>query len=543
MKKNVVLVFIVLLVACTGRGDFDLDKVMQRRPDASRLIFDYVGLMTDVQESTTRYLENIRNRYQIEMLIVTLPGLDQRFTVNQAAAELFSNWKIGRSYQSRGILLLLVDDVKAVKLEVGFELEDVFTDKFTGHAEDMQLQPHYRAGDLEIGLIALMEELEARAQVKFNGRYTRADIDDMDARYFSQGAGARSELEHYPQQVAFSGSVNRDYPAGQTPREAWQTMIRRWQDKTRDPYLEVFTPLTRLAYRDFTNMPDARYQEEYRTYADKSYTILEDGDYAVVYFGKKKGWDNAPFLLCRTPEGWQFDIVYQRRFVRMGPSPDWGVEFSEHPYMGLLMESFQFQGQDMPLEGDDLYTVGRDALLANEILDYEKRYASNPGDFETALGLGRRYTLVSMSRKGIKVLKKAQAIDPADPRPYKYLAIGHVNAHYQYAAALEALKNYVQREPDDPFAYNFMGYIYYRKKQYAEAADAFEKAIALNPGDCYADFYLAYTYAWLYDRALKLDPRRKIYKKRFHRHVARTRACAARHPLRVAKLNKWLAKD
>jgi tetratricopeptide (TPR) repeat protein len=543
MKKCFFLIWIALLAACSGKGDFDLDKVMQRRPDDSRLIFDYVGLMTEVQESTTRYLENIRDRYHIEMLIVALPGLEQRYTVNQAAAELFSNWKIGRSYQSRGILLLLVDDAKAVKLEVGFELEDVFTDMFTGHAEDMQLQPHYRAGDLEIGLVALMEELEARAQVKFNGRYTRADIADLDARYFSQGAGARSELEHYPQRVEFSGSVNRDYPAGQTPRQAWQTMIRRWQDKTRDPFLGVFTPLTRLAYRDFTNMPDARYQEEFRTYADKSYTILEDGDYAVVYFGKKKGWDNAPFLLCRTQEGWQFDIVYQRRFVRMGQAPDWGVEFSEHPYMGLLMESFQFRGQDIPLAGDDLYTVERDTLLANEILDYEERYASNPGDFETALALGRRYTLVSMSRKGIKVLKKAQAIHPEDPRPYKYLAIGHVNAHYQYAAALEALKDYVERKPDDPFAYNFMGYIYYRKNQYAKAADAFEKAIALNPDDCcYADFYLAYTYAWLYDRAPRLDPRRKIYKNRFHRHVARTRSCAAHHPLRVAKLNQWLAK-
>jgi tetratricopeptide (TPR) repeat protein len=543
MRKSFVIMCVAVLAACTGGGDFDLDKVMHRRPDKSRLIFDYVGLMADVEASTTRYLENIRDRYQIEILVAVLPGLAQRYTVNQAAVEIFSNWEIGKSHQGRGILLLLVEDVKAVKLEVGFELEDIFTDMFTGHAEDIQLQPHYRAGDLEIGLIALMEELEARAQVKFNGRYTQADIADMDARYLSQGAGARSELERYPQQVEFSGSVNRNYPAGETPRQAWQTMIRRWRDKERDPFLEVFTPLTRLAYRDFTNLPDAQYEKEFRTYAEKRYTILKDGDYAAVYFGKKQGWDNAPFLLCRTKEGWQFDIVHQRRFVRMGQAPHWGVEFSEHPHMGLLMETFQFRGQDIPLEGDDLYAIERDALLANEILDYEDRYASNPGHFETALGLGRRYTLVSMSRKGIKVLKKAQAIDPEDPRPYKYLAIGHVNAHYQYDAALEALKDYFERVPDDPFGNNFMGYIYYRKKQYAKAADAFEKAIALNSDNCYADFYLSYVYAWLYDRAPKLDPRRKVYKNRFHHHVARTRSYASHHPLRVAKLNKWLAKD
>jgi tetratricopeptide (TPR) repeat protein len=542
MKNIFLFTGIVLLFACSGGGDFDLDTVMRQRPDKSKLIFDYVGLMADLEESTTRYLENIRNRYHVEIVIVALPGLRRQFTVNQAAAELFSNWEIGKSYQSQGILLLLVDDVKAVKLEVGFELEDVFTDMFTGYVEYKQLQPHYRAGDLEIGLIALVEELESRAQIKLKGRYTRADINAMDARYLSQGAGARLELENASPQAEFFGSVNRNYPAGKTPREAWQTIIRQWRDKVRDPYLGVYTPVTRLVYRDFANLPDAHFEKEYRTYADKKYTILQDGDFAVIYFGKKRGWDNAPFLLCQTDEGWQFDLVHQRRFVRMGPAPDWGVEFSEHPHMGLLMETFQFQGQDIPLQGDDLYTIARDTVLANQILDYEKRYESNPDDFDTALSLGRLYTLVSMSRKGIKVLIKARQIDPDDPRPYKYLAIGHVNAHYQYDTALQALKNYLEREPDDPFGYNFMGYIYYRKKQYSKAANAFEQAIALEPDNCYAEFYLTYTYAWLYDKALKLDPRRKTYKNRFRDHAARTRSYADRHPLRVAKLNSWLAK-
>ena len=70
----------------------------------------------------------------------------------------------------------MVDDVKEVKLEVGFELEDVFTDLLTGHIENRQLTPHYSAGQLEIGLIAVLEELEARAQVKFKGDYTREEI-------------------------------------------------------------------------------------------------------------------------------------------------------------------------------------------------------------------------------------------------------------------------------------------------------------------------------------------------------------------------------
>jgi tetratricopeptide (TPR) repeat protein len=542
MKKRLFILIAALMAACTQESKLDLENAMNRRPDQENVIFDYVGLMEDVTESTTRYLENIRDRYQIEILVAALPSLENQYTVNQAAVEIFSNWKIGKDYQSRGILLLLVDDVKAVKLEVGFELEDVFTDMFTGFIEDRQLQPRYSADELEIGLIAVMEELEARAQTKFKGGYTLAHIQAMDARYLSQGAGARRNLTDYRAPIEFSGTVNRDYPAGRTPKEAWLTMIQRWRDKTRDPYLEIFTPLARIAYRDHTNMPDSHFEKEYRAYKNKNYRIRADGDYAVVYFGKKKGWDNAPFLLCRTREGWQFDLVHQRRFIRMGPAPAWGVEFSEHPHMGLLMDTFQFRGQDIPLEGDDLYTTDRETDLANRILVGEIQYKANPNDFDTALRLGRLYTIVSMSRKAIKVLKKARKLNADDPRPHKYLAICHVNAHYQYDAALKALKDYLKREPGDAFGYNFAGYIHYHKKAYAKAADAFEKTLSLDPDSCYAHFYLTCTYARLYDQALKLDPQRNTYKERYHHHRERTLSYQ-QHPLRVRQLNKWLSKS
>ncbi len=541
IKMRIFIVVVLAgLLACSGEHPFDLEKIIKQRPDDDRRIFDYVGLMQDVTESTDLYLSTIRDRYHIEILIAAVPSLQEKYSVNQAAAKLFSNWDIGRDNQGRGILLLLVDDTKEVKLEVGLELEDVFTDMFTGYIEDLQLQPRFAAGELEIGLIAVMEELEARSQVKYRGGYTPADIDRLDTEYLSQGAGARRDLDEDFQQVQFSGAVNNDYPAGQTPDEAWKTMIRRWQEKVRDPYVGVITPLARLTYRDFTNMPDSRFEKEFRTYANKSYEIRREGDYAVVWFGRKKGWDNSPFLLCRTSEGWQFDLVHQRRFIRMGPAPEWGVEFSEHPHMGLLMDAFQYKGQDIPLEGDDLYTIGRDVELANRILKKEASYQANPEDFDALITLGRLYTIVSMSRKGIALLKKARAENPDDPRPYKYLAIAHVNAHYQYDTALNMLEEYLKRAPGDAFGYNFMGYICYRKKEYKEAADAFERALALKPDNCYAHFYLAYTYAWLYSESLKLDPRRDTYKNRFYHHRDRTRTYQDSHPLRVMNLNQWL---
>lgn len=224
----------------------------------------------------------------------------------------------------------------------------------------------------------------------------------------------------------------------------------------------------------------------------------------------------------------------------MGSASDWGVEFFEHPHMGLLMDSFSFGGQDIPLAGDDLYTIDRDAELAEALLKQEVLQKATPDAFDPALALGRLYTLTAMSRKAISMLKTAQRLDPEDPRPYKYLAVANVDAYYQYDAALEALDAYIEKMPGDIFGHNFKGYILYRKGEDAHAADALETALSLESDNCYAHYYLAYVYARRYDDASRLDPRRNTFLERHQSHVAETRSFRDNHPLRVEKLNRWL---
>jgi hypothetical protein len=542
-STGTILGFVVLLLLahCSGERGYDVDRLIGRRPATDRMVFDYTGAMADVQPSVEAHLQNIRDRYKIEILVVLLPSLEEKYALSGAAVDLFSNWEIGKQMGGRGLLMLMVDDTKSVKLEVGYELEDVFTDLFTGHIEDVQLQPNYAADRLDIGMVALLEEVEARAQLKYQGRYSRASVAQLDARYLSQGAGARHVLEKPAVEEGFRGEIDGDYPAGDTPAEAWQTMIRHWKERARDPDLGVYTAVTRLTYRDYTRMPDVRFDEDYRRYVDRPYEVRQEGDFAVIYFGKKTGWDNSPFFFCRTREGWQFDIVHQRRFVRMGPAPKWGVEFSEHPYMGLLMDTFYYNGQDIPIAGEDLYTVDRDAAWADRILAAEALYGSDRRDMAAAFELGRLYTLVSMSRKAIPLLQSVQRHAPGDARPYKYLAIAYVNAFYQYDKALKALERYVELAPQDIFGLLFRGYIHYRKKAYDRAAVDLEAALLIDPDSCYAHFYLACAYAGRYRKAARLDPRRSGYEERFREHRDRTRGYEAAHPIRVAWLDRFFS--
>ncbi|MGD8494195.1 MAG: TPM domain-containing protein, partial [Desulfobacterales bacterium] len=186
-----VAIIAAVMVACGFFEDkpFNLDRVIGSRPERGAYIYDFAGILEDSRDYTQGYLEMINKTYLIEALIVSVPSLGQGRTIEDLALEMFSNWQIGKKNDDRGILLLLTAKEKQVKLEISLELEDVFTDAFSGYAEDMQIKPHFLGGQLEIGLVALMEEMENRAHIKHQGDYTRGQIAQLDRQYLSQGAG------------------------------------------------------------------------------------------------------------------------------------------------------------------------------------------------------------------------------------------------------------------------------------------------------------------------------------------------------------------
>ena len=277
LRSTIVKIILVLALAGMVYSGFLLrgSQVTSRSLPDSRpsgrntYIFDYAHILDDITESTGSQLALIKKDYAIEALIVTLASLPPAQSIESLAAEIFSNWEIGKTTGGRGLLILLADTEKLLKIEVSYELEDVFTDIFCGYIEDKQLKAYFLSDQVDIGLIALMEEIEQRSQIKHQADYTKSRIEQLDNELLSGGAGAGRQLTDYREEDV--SAAGRNYPAGRTPEEAWQTLIRSWEHKVRDPQLGVYTAITRLAYRDFKNLPDSRYEEDVRTYKNKHY--------------------------------------------------------------------------------------------------------------------------------------------------------------------------------------------------------------------------------------------------------------------------------
>ena len=543
--RKSILIMVLLVLAAVAIGYLGLslrnsqlnrqNSLLKRPTGENSYIYDRANILEDIKASTERHLEIFKKDYAIEGVIITLPALPQIHTIESLAAELFSSWQIGKSTGGRGILLLIVDKEKFIKLEVAYELEDVFTDIFCGYIEDKQLKAYFLSDQVDIGLVAVLEEIEQRAQIKHQANYTVAEIDQMDRELLSGGAGAKRQLTAYQKETI--SLVGKNYPAGSTPEAAWETLMKSWENKVRDPNLGVYTEITKLAYREFQNLPDSRYEEDVLTYINKPYEVIQNDTYAVIFFGKKKGWENAPFLFCRTAEGWKFDIVHQRKYVRMGKAPRWGIERSDHPYVELLSRCPYWMNQDVPLEGADIYRIEDDRTLAQKIRSLEQAFENDSQDFQTVMQLGRLYTITSLSpKKRITFLKKAKQLNPVSAQPYKYLGIVYLDGFYQFESAIKELTAYVKHRPDDVFGHNFLGHLYYGTKKYHAAIRELKQAVQLRPDNCYAYAKLSRAYASLYMKISKIDPRRISYRNKAIEMFEKASATDTPNPQRI----KWL---
>lgn len=512
---------------------------LEARPQSDQYIFDYGGALRHYEEGTQRYLERLASRFHIESLIVSVPALPSDHNVETLAVDLVNRWRIGAQHDGRGLLLLLVDDIKSVKLEVGYALEDVFTDSFSGYVEDLQLGPYYRAGDVGTGLIAVMEMLEQRAQMKNQGDFSPELIARADAQLLAGGAGAKRELASY----AAAGSVSPKTTSGRgarSPEEAWETMLTKWAGKGNDIHVDIYTKMTRLAMGD-PNQADPRTLQWLEHWRDSDYQVLRDENHAVIWFGAIDGWENAPFLFCNTGKGWKFDIVHQRRLVVMAESPKWQVALGPYPYIELMEGAWQSTGKDLPLAGEDLYRCAKDEAIATRMAELRTIIDRDPQNTAATLALLRLNVITGQRPNLVRpLIESAKRLAPKSTVTWKYSAIFNVNSFFQYQTALSDMEQYIELRPDDPFGYNMKGFLLYRLGRYKHSLEALQRAAELDPANGYTYALMARDYTLLARRGTAATKDR--YRKRAFAMRHQAEKVSAPDSLRLQWLRTWMRR-
>ena len=188
--------------------------------------------------------------------------------------------------------------------------------------------------------------------------------------------------------------------------------------------------MTRLAMGD-PDKPDPRALNSLDHWRNAEYQILNDGDYAVIWFGAIDGWENAPFLFCDDGDGWKFDIVHQRRLVVMAQAPKWQVSQGPYPYVARMYKARQSTGKDLPLRRGDLYRCSDDHAIADRMAGLRRKLEESPDDIEAVIELMRLEVITGQRPARIRpLLEQVRRLVPERPELYKYSAIFNVNSFF-----------------------------------------------------------------------------------------------------------------
>jgi len=163
---NLSVAVLLLLLAIGGfwwrQGQLDSAALTPQTPSSeAALVFDYAGILQEERAEADGRLQALRRRCGVEMAVVTVGALPEDMTIGALARILIERWQIGRNGMRGGILLLMAQEEKLVRLQATAGLADVFSDGFCREIEG-KLRTCLSRGQPAEGLSTAIAAVEGR---------------------------------------------------------------------------------------------------------------------------------------------------------------------------------------------------------------------------------------------------------------------------------------------------------------------------------------------------------------------------------------------
>lgn len=132
-------------------------------PDPQGFVTDLAGIYAPQERAALEDLLFALNaNTTAEIAVLTIPSLEGD-SLEEFATRTFREWGVGSASTDNGVLLVLVMDERAVRIEVGYGLEGAITDLDSGRIIRDLIVPAFQQGDYAGGTRAAVETLAAYA--------------------------------------------------------------------------------------------------------------------------------------------------------------------------------------------------------------------------------------------------------------------------------------------------------------------------------------------------------------------------------------------
>lgn len=173
MKKWGLLVLIPLLIFLIGCS-------VSKMPEPKGFVNDFANMISDdVEKSLESTLVQYKQKTTNEIAVVTVKTIGDQ-SVEDYTIRLAEKWKVGKKDKDNGVIILIAEKEKKIRIEVGYGLEPVLTDAKAGAIIGREMTPRFKSGDYTGGIKAGVNAVIAALE----GSYTPSNNQPISAGGF-----------------------------------------------------------------------------------------------------------------------------------------------------------------------------------------------------------------------------------------------------------------------------------------------------------------------------------------------------------------------
>ena len=303
------------------------------------------------------YLQRMHDESGVDirfLFVDSVAGTLEDFALQQARA-----LGIGRDIDRRGVLFAYDVRRHQLRVEVGPNLEPIFTDRFVGYLMRNHVRSFFAAGNPTFGLRLTLFMLHARLRRAALGEeYNPQAAEYIEARErLALGGGASARM---PKPGEGAGFLNADTDTMETrlfqPQATIEATYGRYLEWLRSarflPGVTLFTPASQ-AY--LSRLPMTLAFKDYILFLEygQPHVIVERGDLGLLYFTSDPL--ACPHFFRRTSAGWQLDMVAEVQNTRnfAGGPFTWGYLDRGDDFSRAFSDQLVQVGPILRLRGGD----------------------------------------------------------------------------------------------------------------------------------------------------------------------------------------------
>ena len=134
-------------------------------PEYVGYVYDFEGLFSKDQVSElNEIISNEENETSNEVVIVSIESYAPYETLFDYSLELANYWEIGKKDKNNGIAIVFGKQIRQIRIQVGYGLENKLKDEEAKNIIDNIIIPEFKDGDfysgIKKGLIEIIKEIK-----------------------------------------------------------------------------------------------------------------------------------------------------------------------------------------------------------------------------------------------------------------------------------------------------------------------------------------------------------------------------------------------